>query len=400
MWRIRGVAFLSIIVGCGAAQPTRAAAPRPASWQLTIAQRFVERTSVALRLSPARDVVTSSARVRLLRTARAPASHTLTLRPPRVCGAFDGALSQLRVESSTGALIRAEIRDGAVVLHPVGDGAADIDVQGEYVHGATGCDDGLAAGARVPLRARLRVEASSVAGRASIGGSGRCSANGGAFAGARSPVALSAALLDAANDPVSFANVHPLAPFEIRVDSELPVSVTSDGLLALPDRSGVLRMAVAGQRGQWLWRWRVPPAEVTDATVRFFVGGSAGAPAEVTDGARIAGSHRKVGAVFFQLLAAVVGDAPLCDAPDPRWFELRSDTPDVCVPVAVTSASCDECSAQGIGTQAARILRDGECSIRLEAPSTNHGRGLRRRVSAVFENVANFAGGAPDAAPP
>ena len=34
----------------------------------------------------------------------------------------------------------------------------------------------------------------------------------------------------------------------------------------------------------WTWRWRVPPSEVTDASVRFFIPGNAGTPLDVADG--------------------------------------------------------------------------------------------------------------------
>ena len=34
----------------------------------------------------------------------------------------------------------------------------------------------------------------------------------------------------------------------------------------------------------WTWQWRVPPSEVTDASVRFFIPGNAGTPLDVADG--------------------------------------------------------------------------------------------------------------------
>jgi len=48
---------------------------------------------------------------------------------------------------------------------------------------------------------------------------------------------------------------------------------------------------------------------------------------------------------------ARAGDGPLCDMPDARWFQMTS-----------------------------------------EAPALDHGRGIRRRVSAEFSGVENFAG--------
>jgi hypothetical protein len=386
-----------LLLGCGATtRPPAGRAPAVEVAQLTIEQRFVTQSPMVLRLSAARDSVTADARVRLLRHRSAPATHAVRLRVPRVCGAFDGAFEQLRVDGAAGGgPIRAEVRDGALLLQPLADGVVTIEVQGEYVHGAAGCADGLGAGARVPVRARVRVEASQEAGRASLGGPGRCGVAGGPFSGARSPVSLEPVWLDASGEPVSFANVSSLAPFEVHVESQLAMRVAGDGRLALPERSGTVRLTVPGQRGSWLWRWRVAPAEVTDATVRFFVGGSAGSATDVVDGARITGSHRKVGAVFVQIPRAVVGDEPLCDAPDPRWFELHSDTPDVCVIRAIDAQSCDECSAPTVARQAAWLLRDGVCAVRLEGAAMNHGRGVRRRVSASFESVSQFANVAP-----
>ncbi len=387
-----------MVLGCGAAPRTPVApASPPTVTRLTLPRLFVSQGTVALRLNGARDAVTADMRLNLVRSPDAPEAFTVLIRPPRVCGAAGGSLEQLRVEAAAGAPIAAEISDGAVVLRARAEGAAEVDVRGEYLHGATGCDAGLAAGARVPVRARLRVEASGDPGRPRIGGAGRCAGTIGSFAGARTTVPLDLALVDAADEVRSFANLSPLAPFEVRLEADIPVTVVRPGLLGLAERPGRVRLAVPGERREWTWRWRVPPAEVTDAAVRFYVPGNAGTPVEVTEGARLTGSNRKLGGVFFEIRGASVGDGPLCDPPDARWFRLYSETPEVCAVVAVNSQGCDGCVGPSFGHEAARLLRDGVCTVRLEAPELDHGRGLLRRVSAGFEGVANYAAVFPTA---
>ncbi len=391
----RLVAVFGMTFGCSAAPPrTPPTSSPPASvTRLTLPQQFVAERSVALRLNDARDAATADARLLLLRSPDAPETFTVRLRPPRVCGAQGGALGPLRIESARGP-IAVEVREGAVILRVQADGATDIDVRGEYLHGATGCDGGLAAGARVPVHARLRVETIADAGRPRFGDAGRC---GGDFAGAQTAVPLALELVDAAGEARSFANVSPAAPFTVQIEADLAVTAVRPGLLELAERAGQVRLGLPGTRDAWVWRWRVSPAEVTDATVRFYVPGNAGTPAEVTDGARLGGGNRKLGGVFFEVRGATVGDGALCDAPDARWFRLYSETPEVCAAVAINAQGCDGCVGPRFGHQAARLLRDGVCTVRVEAPALNHGRGLRRRVSAAFEGVENFAAVFPTA---
>lgn len=249
----------------------------------------------------------------------------------------------------------------------------------------------------MPVHARLRVEASSDPGRPRIGGSGRCAAAVASFAGVRTEVSLDLTLVDAAKEARSFANLSPLAPFAVRVEADIPATVVSPGVLRLAERPGLVRLTILGERTEWLWRWRVPPAEITDATMRFFVPGNAGTPAEVTEGAQLHGGNRKLGGVFFEVRGASVGNGVLCDAPDARWFQMYSETPEVCAVVAVDSQQCDGCVGPSFGHQAARLLRDGVCTVRVEAPALDHGRGLRRRVSAEFHGVENFSSVFPTA---
>lgn len=391
----RPLALVALLAACSAAPRSRDATPAAGpAVRITFPQQFLSETGLQLRLAPARDAVRAEARLTLLRHRDAPATHTVRLRLPRICNGVDGAIEQLRVASSD-ARVRSEIRDGALLLQPLADGASTIELQGLYVHGARSCAEGVAPGARVALQARVRLEATSTLPRAHLGGPGRCGVAGGPFAGAHPRVSLEPQWLDAQSQPVYFANVSPLAPFEIVVESTLALAVTADAALALPARAGIVRLRAANERTEWVWRWRIGPESVTDAAIEFFVGGSAGAPLAVTEGARIVGSSRKVGAIFARIARANVGEGPLCDAPDPRWFTLESDTPEVCEIVPVDARSCDECSDRSLATQAARLRRDGVCAIRLESAAMNHGRGVRARVSASFERIEQFANSAP-----
>jgi len=384
----RALEFLaawSVTLGCSAAPRPAERPASPARTRLTLPREFVARQPLVLRLTPARDEVTAERRVRLLRSPDAPAFFTLTLRPPRVCETFDGALDSLRVEAPSGAPFEAEARDGALLLRTTANGAADLEVRGEYLHGATGCDGGLAPGTRVPVRVRLHVDATDDPGRPRVG---VCS---GPFAGTEATVPLTLGLSSASDEELTFANLSPLAPFAVHVEADLPVTVAGPGMLGLAPRPGRVRLTAPGASEPQILRWRVPPEEVTDATVRLYVPGNAGTPAEVTEGALLTGSNRKLGGIFFEVRGARVGDARLCDRADARWFRLVSETPEVCAVVAVDPQGCDGCVGPAFGHQAARLLRDGVCSVRLEAPALDHGRGILRRVSARFESVAQFA---------
>ena len=51
------------------------------------------------------------------------------------------------------------------------------------------------------------------------------------------------------------------------------------------------------------------------------------------------------------------------------------------------------------GHAAARLLRDGTCTVRVDAPDANGGRGLSQRVTASFVGVAAWIPITPLAAP-
>lgn len=377
------------VLGCSSARPAPTAAPAAtAVTRLTLPRVFTVERTLTLRVNDARDLVALDANLPLLRAPEAPAVFTVRLRPPRVCGAFDGALHELAIEGGEGGPVRVEVRDGALAVQALRDGVADVFVRGTYVHGPNGCDDGLAAGARLPVRARLRIEAREDPGRPQLGGALGC--RSGAFAGAQPQVPLNLELRDASDAPLSFVNLAPRAPFEVRVEAEIDVTIPRVGELLLAERPGQVRLRAAAAPAAWVWRWRVPPAEITDAAVRFYVPGNAGSPVDVTEGAQLGGANRKLGGVFFEVREASVREGPLCDRADARWFQLISETPEVCPVVAVRSQACDGCAGPHYGHQAARLRRDGVCTVRLEAPALDHGRGFVRRVSASFQGVVNF----------
>lgn len=269
-------------------------------------------------------------------------------------------------------------------------GTIEVRAHGSYVHGASECEGAPTIGARIEMHATFLVEVHDDA-IPRVGGVERCGGDEVApFAASVGEVTVALELLDGSGRPVSFDNVSPLVPFDVRVQSD--VSVTAEqNRLRLARAPGAVRLRAVHGSDAWSWRWAVEPSEVTDVTVRFYVPGSAGTPAEVTDGARIVGSHRKFGGVFFQLRDGMVGGARLCDAPDARWVRLVSETPDVCEVVEVDSQSCDGCAGPSFGHEAARLVRDGICTVRAEAAQLDGGRGITRRVSAEFVGIENFA---------
>ncbi len=312
---------------------------------------------------------------------------------PRVCGEPSGALTLQRVDAPAGAAVTAELRESAVVVRTRAAGTAELHVYGEYVHGATTCGHGLPEGSRAPAHATLRVEVSDEPGRPRIGGLDRCGdATEAPFAATRSEPTLRLDLLDAANQPLSFSNLSPVAPFEVTVESDVPVAVAHPGALLLAQRPGRVRFASADGRDAWAWRWFVPPTDVTDVAVRFYASRAPREPPSTSPRGRpsvegIGGC----GGLLSSFAPAMVGAQRLCDAPDARWFRLYSDTPEVCRVVAVDSRTCDGCSGPGFGHEAAFLVRDGVCSLRAEAAELNGRRGVRRRVSAEFVNVGNFS---------
>lgn len=384
---MRVAASLTMALGCSASPRTTApTAPAAPMTVLTVPRELRSSRLVPLHLSAVGDAVTADSRVRLLRADGVPEAFTVTFRPPRACGASDGVVNLLRVDAAAGAPGAAEIVQGAVVLRARSTGAGDVEVYGEYVHGATACEGSPSPGARVPVHATLRVQVSDDPGRPRE----RCGGAVGSFAGTDTRVPLSLELVDASNESQGFDNLSLLAPFEVRIEADIPAALIQGAALRLPERPGHVRISVPGRADAWTWQWRVPPSEVTDASVRFFIPGNAGTPLDVTEGARLSGGHRKTRGVFFQLRGAAIGDRALCDLPDARWFRLYSETPDVCAVVPVGARRCDECSGPHYGQEAARLVRDGVCTVRIEAPALDHGRGLRRRVSAEFHHVENL----------
>ncbi|MBN8610890.1 MAG: hypothetical protein J0L92_09920 [Deltaproteobacteria bacterium] len=389
--RAPSAACALLLVGCGA--PT-VAGGRPAldhaRSRLTLARELVSRRSVQLRLDDA-GTATVVRPVRLLRASGVPDEYAIAFTPPRVCQRPSGTVSVEHIDTlDVDAPVAAELRDGEVVLRTRTAGVAEVHVRGVYVHGDAGCADGAPPGTRTALHATLRVEVNEDA-RPRLGGTERCGGDDVAsFAATGTQVTLPLALLDEHGEDLRFDNISPLVPFEVSIESDVSV-IAERNLLRFGGERGHVRFVAAGGADSWAWEWAVPPSEIVDATVRFYVPGSAGSPAEVTEGVRVQGSHRRLAGVFFQIRDAVLARGPLCDAADARWFHLESETPQVCRVVSVDSQACDGCSGPSFGHQAAALVRDGVCTVRVEAPQLDHGAGLIRRVSAEFVGIENFA---------
>jgi hypothetical protein len=88
---------------------------------------------------------------------------------------------------------------------------------------------------------------------------------------------------------------------------------------------------------------------------------------------------------------AEVDGVPLCSFADSSWFELVSNTPDVCEIMEAEAAESKLVSFDGIGTgQTARLKKDGTCSLDLRAPELAPDGGFPLSVSATFRNIADL----------
>lgn len=127
-------------------------------------------------------------------------------------------------------------------------------------------------------------------------------------------------------------------------------------------------------------------ASITSARIRVFVPGSAGGDIDLEDGASVQGGSRAYRGVVFHVPSITVGGVVFHDRIDPSWFTLVSETPDTCV-VGMTDGNIVNGVRNPPRIPIARLIEDGVCSVRVEAPLANGGAGLRRRVSVTFTRV-------------
>jgi hypothetical protein len=74
----------------------------------------------------------------------------------------------------------------------------------------------------------------------------------------------------------------------------------------------------------------------------------------------------------------------ICAGPDPSLFELRSSTPDVCT-IDPNGCANRGCANADYVPAIANIVASGTCQPDLEAPTLNHGAGLKKSFSLHIE---------------
>ncbi len=131
----------------------------------------------------------------------------------------------------------------------------------------------------------------------------------------------------------------------------------------------------------------VPTSEIDGADLSFFVpAGRVGVTleeGETYDGAGALSDH-----VFPFVEGLWRGAQPLCSAPDPADFEVRSHTPQTC------ALSTPEHTPSGSGTSPGRwlelpvhVIADGRCDLEIDAPAMGGSDGIGHAISVWFENT-------------
>lgn len=306
------------------------------------------------------------------------------------CGSLSGAFSFASLESVGAPPVDAELLEDrlSLTLREVGDGS--LVLRGQY----TPVEPGERCGAATfeqPAPAELRVNVRvRRLGRAVVVIPGCPSTSPmRAVAGGRiGPVVIDA--YDEAGDPAYFANVEGL-PTTIVVTSDGGEPGTDSTLSFIDVPASATHVSVAPAVGAPLEIDVVTPADIDGVAVRVELGGVAGSPVLVEDGASFVGvGWGRVSNRLVPTLGDVtVEGVGVCTDPDPSWFELTTATPDVCVPRASEPGELGGwlvLSGTDLGLSA-ELLADGRCELRLAAPALAGGDGLTTTVAAEFANV-------------
>ncbi len=136
----------------------------------------------------------------------------------------------------------------------------------------------------------------------------------------------------------------------------------------------------------------VDAGQITKWDVSFELAGAAGVPRtlrrEMIYGE--AGWGRAANRIAPVVSATYVGSDPLCSPAAMGWFAFESLTPDVCELVPLLPAeSGTYVLYEGAFTvgKAAKLSKDGTCTLRLSAPGFAAGAGFSSSLSAGFQNV-------------
>ncbi len=392
---------LLMLAGCSHGAAVRATTPAlPASTATTTAlphRLQLPRRGVAGErhvpiINRAQGPLSRNVTINLLRHADLPAEYEFTVAPViDTCGEESGRLVLQALDVPPGAPVAAALDDDVVRIRPLSDGATTLVLRGEYTQGRTTCGRTPPVGSRLPHATTLHIDVTSDPGRVRITRAGRCEAARVArLVRCQTGLPVSLAFEPATGRPETFNNVLRTAPFPVLIESDVDLGGapdTPDGL-RLPSTRAHLAFSSPDTSDHPSVECGVTARDLTAATVRFFVPGQAGATLEVTEGASLSGGNRALRGVYFQVPDATVGDDRLCDDVDARWFTLTTETPDVCDVVPVDPNGLDGPTYLNHGHAAARLLRDGTCTVRVSAPDADGGRGLSQRVTASFTNVA------------
>ncbi len=393
---------LLMLAGCSHGAAVRPTTPAPApvptataqTWRLQLPRRGVAGDRHVPIVNRADGPLTRNDTINLLRRADLASEYELTIAPAMdTCGNESGRLVLQALDVLPGAPVTAALDDDVVRIRPVSDGVATLVLRGEYTQGPTTCARTPPRNARVSLTTDLRVDVSSDPGRARITRSGRCQAASAArFVRCRADLPVRLAFEPAADRPEAFNNVLRTAPFPLLIESDVDLGEAPDSPaeLRLPSTRARLTFSSPDSSDRPTVECGVTARDLTAADIRFFIPGQAGATHEVVEGASLHGSNRAMGAVYFQVRGASVGDDPLCDDADGRWFTVATETPDVCDVVPVDPSIIQGPTHLSYGHAGARLRRDGTCTVRVDAPDANGGRGLSQRVTASFTNVATW----------
>lgn len=304
------------------------------------------------------------------------------------CGrvAWDVALDGIE---TTGGSVGLELRPGGLVVRASSAGAEEVTLTGTVTLREPRC--GLPAGAERPITITAEVLAIPVAGsrlRFDCPDASQTQlATGQPF-----PTEPRLELLDPAGAPISAANVDAYARDDLVLRSELDLGIDPPARFAdwvAPDAPGTVE--IEPSLGDAVTVRVVGPESVVDADVEFRIGHIKAEPTPVAAGGvyRPADLLHHGSAATNGLAPHVAGLAtargPLCSSPPARWFELASNTPQIC---EVLPSSRSDSAPWG----EARLLRDGTCELELRAPALAPEAGFPVRWRATFQDVDELFG--------
>jgi hypothetical protein len=304
--------------------------------------------------------------------------------PRTICGTPAGTLSQLTLATgSDTAAIGATFSGRTLQLEATDEARTALVVRGEFEKTDASCNRMVAVGTRLPFESRVTV--TSARPSAFIGRNASCLRANELryFGGAIGQIELG---FFNVGRPFGPDNVSATAPFEITLYSSVPLDAAPAMLsnLTVATLPARLLARADGPNADREFFLGITPEEVTDFDVEFTLPGLAGSDIIVRDGDSRMGGSRAGRGIIPIIRRVWVGDQHVCDAPREEWFTLVSETPTVCAVGRIAQGSP---ANQYVGQQVARLLEDGTCTVRLEAPRFAQGVGVTKRITVDFVNI-------------